>query len=158
MDDSVFRKYSFQCSGERGKGGDHIHPLASQMWMAAVQTHIVRSFFRDRGNNGNSSSDNLSDCSKSDGLVRIMSRIMFDKGWVQHFKRRNIGVILYRLLTIISNPKLILLRKRIEAILISAYLEFLSNMKDKHSSLKRKRNSSSVQKWESCKSSLPKGV
>jgi len=130
--------------GKERKGGT-IHPLASQMWMAVVQTHIVRSFFRDRRNNGNASSDDLSVCSKSDDLVRIMSRIMFDRRTGATL-RRNIGVILYRLLTI-SNPKLILLRKRIEAILISAYLEFLSNMKDKQSSLKRKRNSSGCSQW-----------
>ena len=150
---------------DSAKGGvcGSMHPLASQIVMALVQTHIVRSFLMDRYecetgaattrstnenissnetkiNNGKKESTNrtkgkVSLSFNSDGLVRSMSRIMFDRR-TGTILRRNIGVVLYRILVMCNNALnamliLIPLKKRVEAVLISSYQDFLfHNMKD----------------------------
>ena len=79
-------------------------------------------------------------CFKTDGLLRIMSKILFDRRTGSTL-RRNIGVVLYRLLQM-PDPVLTSLKMRVEAILVSSYVDFICHIKDSRASLKRKRDSS----------------
>ena len=135
---------------QRQVKGSHMHPLASQMVVAVLQIHIVRSFLRDRTHAveedvqksevESASSTKVDFSFKSDGLLRIMSKILFDRRTGSTL-RRNIGVVLYRLLQM-PDPVLTSLKMRVEAILVSSYVDFLCHIKDSRASLKRKRDSS----------------
>ena len=64
-----------------------MHPLASLMVVPVLQIHIVRSFLRDRTHAvdvqksevESASSKKADFCFKADGLLRIMSNILFDR-------------------------------------------------------------------------------
>lgn len=126
-----------------------LHPLSSQIWTTILQNHAIRSFLHDCKHKLNALSDEITVSTNCDGLIRIMSKILFDKR-TGALLRRNIGIIFYRLINT-SSSKLVLLRKRIEVVLVSSYVDFLSTMKDKESSFKRKRNSSICSQWVNIK-------